>query len=72
VQPAALNEAGTDLSAVVRTVTYITDMADASLVAQAHLEAFEDVLPASTLVEVRALDHPERRVEIEVYAICEE
>ena len=55
---------------VVRTVTYVTDMADAELVAAAHLEAFAGIRPAATIVEVAALDDPDRTVEIEVYAIC--
>ncbi len=66
----ALIEAGTSFTSVVRTVTYVTDMADASLVAKAHLEAFEAVRPAATLVEVSALDDPARKVEIEAYATC--
>lgn len=66
----ALIEAGTSLVSVVRTVTYVTNMADASLVAKAHLEAFASVRPAATIVEVSALDDPARTVEIEAYAIC--
>jgi enamine deaminase RidA (YjgF/YER057c/UK114 family) len=67
----ALARADSSFADVVRTVTYVTDMGDAALVAQAHLEAFADVRPASTLVQVAALDDPARSVEIEVYAICE-
>ena len=66
----ALNNVDADLGDVVRTVTYVTDMGDASLVAKAHLEAFDAVRPAATIVEVAALDHPARTVEIEVYATC--
>ena len=66
----ALKDVGTDLSAVVRTVAYVTDIADIPLVARAHLEAFEKIRPASTIVEVSALDDPARTVEIEAYAIC--
>jgi enamine deaminase RidA (YjgF/YER057c/UK114 family) len=64
----ALREAGAELAAVVRTVTYVTDIADADLVARAHREAFADVRPAATMVEVSALVSPELRVEIEAYA----
>ncbi len=67
-----LDEAGTSLASVVRTVTYVTDMADMGLVARAHLEAFADVKPAATIVQVSALDDPQRTVEIEAYAIVEE
>ncbi len=53
----------------MRTVTYVTDMGDAPLVAKAHLEVFGEIRPAATIVEVSALDDPARTVEIEVYAI---
>lgn len=66
----ALIDAGVTVASVVRTVTYVTDMADAPLVAKAHLEAFGNVRPAATIVEVSALDDPARTVEIEAYAIC--
>ena len=65
----ALGEAGVQLGDVVRTVTYVTDIADAPLVARAHSEVFADVLPAATIVEVSALDDPRRVVEIEVTAM---
>ncbi len=68
----ALEEAGASLASVVRTVTYVTNMADMNLVARAHLEAFADVKPAATIVEVSALDDPLRTVEIEAYAIVSE
>lgn len=68
----ALVEAGATFDSVVRTVTYVTSMADLSLVARAHLEVFGEVRPAATIVEVSALDDPKRTVEIEVYAIVEE
>ncbi len=60
---------GSSLEAVVRTVTYVRDMADADLVAQAHRETLRHVRPAATLVAVTALLDPRMRVEIEVYAI---
>ncbi|MGW5706488.1 RidA family protein [Amycolatopsis japonica] len=65
----ALKEAGSSLAAVVRTVTYVTDIKDADLVARAHREAFADVLPAATMVEVSALLDPKMKVEIEAYAV---
>jgi len=57
---------------VVRTVVYVTDIADASLVAQAHCETFGHVMPASTLVQVAALLQSNMRVEVEAYAVIEE
>ncbi|HUG82933.1 MAG TPA: Rid family hydrolase [Euzebya sp.] len=65
----ALHAVGSGLHAVVRTVTYVTDIADADLVARAHREVLGDVRPAATLVAVTALLDPRMRVEIEVYAI---
>jgi enamine deaminase RidA (YjgF/YER057c/UK114 family) len=65
----ALREAGSSPAAVVRTVTYVTDMGDALQVARAHQEMFGDVRPAATMVEVSALIDPRMTVEIEAYAI---
>ncbi|MFC6567533.1 Rid family hydrolase [Actinoplanes utahensis] len=38
----ALQKAGSSIAAVVRTVTYVTDIADAPLVVRAHREVFGD------------------------------
>lgn len=65
----ALKEAGADFTDVVRTVVYLTDVADKDLVAEAHVAAFGDVRPASTLVAVAALIDPRMVVEIEAYAV---
>jgi enamine deaminase RidA (YjgF/YER057c/UK114 family) len=65
----ALQQAGASTRDVVRTVAYVTDMADADLVARAHREVFDDVRPAATMVAVSALLDPRMRVEIEAYAI---
>lgn len=65
----ALARTGAELRHVVRTVVYVTDMADAPLVAQAHAEDFGTVRPASTLVQVAGLTPPTARVEIEVTAV---
>lgn len=65
----ALREVGSSVAAVVRTVTYVTDIGDAELVARAHREVFGAVLPAATLVEVSRLLDPAMKVEIEVYAV---
>lgn len=65
----ALGQAGADLRHVVRTVVYVTDMADTDAVARAHREAFGAVRPASTLVKVAGLTPATARVEIEATAI---
>ena len=66
-----LEEVGASLADVVRTVTYVTEIADVDLVARAHKEAFGDVRPVATLVQVAALIDPSYVVEIEVYAIVD-
>jgi enamine deaminase RidA (YjgF/YER057c/UK114 family) len=66
---AALAEAGAQLRHVVRTVAYVTDLADQDDIARAHREAFGAVRPASTLVKVAGLTPSTARIEIEVTAI---
>jgi enamine deaminase RidA (YjgF/YER057c/UK114 family) len=66
---AALGKAGAELRHVVRTVVYVTNMADAGHVARAHREAFGASRPASTLVQVAALTPANALVELEVTAI---
>ena len=69
----SLAEAGAGPEHVVRTVIYVTDMAaHADGVTKAHGEMFGDIRPASTLVAVTGLLHPELVVEIEAYAILDE
>jgi enamine deaminase RidA (YjgF/YER057c/UK114 family) len=64
----ALGEAGAGLQHVVRTVVYLRDINDAEDVARAHLESFDSVRPASTLVQVTSMLRPWQKVEIEAYA----
>ena len=64
----ALREAGAKTSDVVRTVVYLRDINDAEDVSRAHLEIFDKVRPASTLVQVTSMLRPWQKVEIEAYA----
>jgi enamine deaminase RidA (YjgF/YER057c/UK114 family) len=64
----ALAEAGASAADVVRTVVYLRDINDAEDVARAHLETFDKIRPASTLVQVTSMLRPWQKVEIEAYA----
>ena len=65
----ALRAAGAEMEDVVRTRLYVTDMSDGEKVGTAHRELFEEIRPASTIVEVRRLPSPEMLVEIEAEAV---
>jgi enamine deaminase RidA (YjgF/YER057c/UK114 family) len=64
-----LREAGAGLKDVVRTRIYLTDIGRWQEVARAHREAFGDVRPASSLLEISRLAEPEMLVEIEAVAV---
>lgn len=65
----ALADAGGALADVVRTRTYLVDLADAEAVQRAHGDAFGLIRPASTMVVVAALLDPRWKVEMEAEAI---
>ncbi|RAW12128.1 RidA family protein [Paenibacillus taichungensis] len=67
----ALKELGADMSHVVRTRMFVTDISRWEEVGKAHGEYFGQIQPVATMVEVSALIDPLLMVEIEAEAIVE-
>jgi enamine deaminase RidA (YjgF/YER057c/UK114 family) len=66
---AALAEAGAGPEHVVRTRTYLTDVADWEAAGRAHGEVFAEFRPASTMVVVSGFLDPRWVVEMEADAV---
>jgi enamine deaminase RidA (YjgF/YER057c/UK114 family) len=65
----ALAQAGAQLSDVVRTRMFVTDIGQWETIGRVHGEVFGTIRPVCTVVEVKGLVRPEMLVEIEADAI---
>ncbi len=64
----ALFKAGSDIKDVVHTRIYLKRLEDWESVAKAHLEAFGNIKPATTIIQVLGFINPDILVEIEATA----
>lgn len=65
----ALHQVGANLTDVVRTRMFVTDISKWEEIGKAHGKFFKDIQPVATMVEVRALIDPRLLVEIEAEAV---
>lgn len=66
---AVLEEAGSSLQDVVRTRMYVANIDDWKSIGEVHRQAFADIRPATTMVEVSRLMSEAILIEIEADAI---
>jgi len=66
---AAIEKLGGQISDVIRTRMYVTDVTKWEQVAKVHGEIFGEIRPATTIVEVTKLIDGDAQIEIEADAI---
>lgn len=65
----AIQKLGGRLDQVIRTRIFVTDISKWEEIGKAHGEYFREIKPASTMVEVSRLVHPDLLVEMEFTAV---
>lgn len=66
----SIEDAGGSAKDVIRTRMYVTDILQWEAAAKAHAEFFGEILPTTSMVEVRKLIDPDHLIEIEASAVC--
>jgi enamine deaminase RidA (YjgF/YER057c/UK114 family) len=66
-----LNEAGGDLTNIVKMTTYLTHYANIEIRRRIHAEFFGDVMPPSTLLIIDSLASPDFMIEMEAIAVLD-
>ncbi len=66
---AVLESAGANMSQIVRTRLFVTDISCWEEYGRAHGEIFRDIKPCTTMVEISKLISPDYLIEIEATAI---
>jgi enamine deaminase RidA (YjgF/YER057c/UK114 family) len=66
----ALRALDASLADIVRTRMFVTDIRRWEAIARAHREFLGSIMPATSMIEVKGLIHPDMLVEIEADAFC--
>jgi enamine deaminase RidA (YjgF/YER057c/UK114 family) len=66
-----LSQAGASLADVIRTRMFVTDISRWQEYGRAHFEAFGQIKPATSMIEVKGLIAPEYLIEVEATAVAD-